>query len=233
MEIRSTSVFNENNKTETPGFRNLGEALKFDPNKDVCELPSSEKANRGQAGASGFTNGHFYKADPPATLLAECSADYVKSYIDQEKPAVNLAEIDKFNGAPASKQTMLEGWTTFDKAAIGRPRNSKSLKDEVDCMRATPKIIAEKFTADAKRQLGDAIFASVLAGDESMHLGQFMLKKDDKGNITDIKRIDLGAAHRYAHTRNLSGDNHPLHTSDHYSVTRDYMKVLLQDKNSF
>jgi hypothetical protein len=84
-----------------------------------------------------------------------------------------------------------------------------------------------------KWQLAASLFSCAIAGDESLHVGQFMAILDKDNNITGIKRIDLGARERYAVARAQTGQHDPFHDSTQYQAHgqwgKDYLTYLLAD----
>lgn len=87
-------------------------------------------------------------------------------------------------------------------------------------------------TEHAKNQLAMAIFTSQLVGDESLHVGQFMVKRDNQGVITDLTRIDFGARERYAVRRESEKDfthatSHAYNKKWNSQVGNDYISYLL------
>lgn len=73
-------------------------------------------------------------------------------------------------------------------------------------------------------QLAAGIFTSQVAGDESLHIGQFMADVDAENNIVGITRIDLGARERYAVSRDVTWDASPYVTSQQYQSVGQYAK---------
>ncbi|HRE31133.1 MAG TPA: hypothetical protein PLD88_04080, partial [Candidatus Berkiella sp.] len=79
------------------------------------------------------------------------------------------------------------------------------------------------------------IMGSAIAGDESLHVGQFMAIVDKDGHIEGIKRIDLGARERFAVARAQSKTEPPTpyNASKYYRGSgqcgKDYVSYLLAE----
>lgn len=137
--------------------------------------------NRGQTGQSGIEVGKFKKIDPPAIILAECSVGFVKDYISKEVLVVNVAEVGKYQGKLASEQPLLKDMTGLDEFVLGHKRRpGLSLIDDINGSRKIAEFTTEKFTNEAREQLADALFVSVLAGDESCIWVSSWLEKTER-----------------------------------------------------
>ncbi|CDZ79253.1 hypothetical protein BN59_03571 [Legionella massiliensis] len=200
---------------------------------------------RGQAGAAGFyapggdkNRQVLIKEDDPGTCFAE---SMVVAYLPGEQVGTQIlqASIGLVDGQTVSIQPrfMLSAEdqangreiAAFDKVVFGRKRDPKTLFSEESRNANKIKETIGRMTPEVKKQLAAAIYMSQLNGDESLHIGQFMVVTEgDK--ITKISRIDFGALGRFAHART---DFDPLHTSELYQNSgqfgKDYVSYLLQD----
>ena len=208
-------------------------------------------SNRGQPGMAGFyqskdtQKSYLIKEDDPGTCFAESlaithdpftqtkepdRAPIIQASIGvmerEGKPPTTVSIQDKFI-APNNDKVM-----PFDLYVFGRRRVPKALvSDEY----MNQKTISEKIGAlsdEVKMQLARAIYISQLNGDESLHVGQFMISVNKAHEVTSIARIDFGALGRYAESRTKFD---VLRTSKQYAESgqfrKDYVSYLLQDKN--
>jgi hypothetical protein len=120
----------------------------------------------------------------------------------------------------------------LDEIILGRKRDPKTFISE-EWWHATDIIdVINSMSLNLKKQLALAIFMSQINGDESLHLGQFMVSQNENGEITKIQRVDMGALSRFAFTRS---EHNPLKTSPEYKASgqfqKDYIHYLVQDND--
>ncbi len=200
---------------------------------------------RGQAGVAGFyvsedpsdNNEYLIKVDDSATCLMEGFACFAESVIpDTLKSSVNFAHAGKANidsndeEVAVSIQPKLTGYKPWDVVIAGSKRNPKTMVSFEATNMSSILASIDQMTEHAKNQLAMAIFISSLVGDESLHVGQFMVKTNDNGIITDITRIDFGARERYAVLRQELND-YTHETSRAYErsgqLGKDYISYYL------
>jgi hypothetical protein len=226
---------------------------------------------RGQPGEAGFyeevQDGMapdskkmvLIKEDDPATCLQEGSALFGKTYLpDDLKNVMNVAEcrclrVTTNDGENkiiiATVQDAIKGYP-LDKAILGKKREARTWKSEESKNEEKIAKYIARFSDSVKSQFAAAIFASAVVGDESLHIGQFMVlcdpqdipKKDAKDEsippekIKGIVRVDLGARERYALARKEKKDFHHK-TSGFYASSgqfyKDYMSYLLKDPDIY
>ncbi len=210
---------------------------------------------RGQAGLAAFYKKTsdpkiqiLVKVDDPATCVVEGSADfvttshviptqlantvnyaYVGSYSDENNQTHTISIQDKV--VPTNSTEKVVPWDTI---VYGKKREPKTMFSTESWH---PEKIRENLTnmlPTTQWQLAGGIFASNIAGDESLHIGQFMAIQDNQQNVVGIKRIDLGARERYAIVRS----NHPYDpykTSSQYCASgqfgKDYIDFLLSSED--
>ncbi len=208
---------------------------------------------RGQPGLANFYQGpdgfeRLIKEDDVGTCLMEGTAYYIQEagllpgtlgnsvnfakvgtlqIPDVAKPAV-ISIQDRVK--PSQPDGKVRAW---DELVYGVKRNPKTLmsfeawypqaiKENVLLLNTTP-----------KWQLAAGIVSSAIAGDESLHVGQFMATLDSRGEIDGIKRIDLGARERYAVARNDASQHDPFNASSFYVKSgqfgKNYVSYLLAE----
>ena len=195
---------------------------------------------RGQPGWAGFYQNpagdvFLVKADNPGTCLAEATSTNV--FVPHEyKKSVNCARIgfldkDLITIQPLVSSVGNQKVIGLDKVVYGRKRKPKTLVSEEFMNESKIKQKLGGFTADAKRDLASALFASTALGDESLHLGQFMATVSDSGLVTGVVRVDFGARERFTRERARSIDFSPVQTSRAYSSSgqwgKNYISYLL------
>jgi hypothetical protein len=223
-----------------------------EPSRDPLQIDGSKYTfvsslqGRGQTGSAGFyakndnqSEQYLIKEDEPGICLAE---SLVVTYLPEEAAYSPLirAEIAQLGNNALSIQPMFAlsdeekkrelKVQAFDVLVLGRKRDPKTIISDDFKNRHKVQSSVEKMSPPVKKQLAAAIYMSQLNGDESLHVGQFMVKTDQQNNITQISRIDLGAMGRYAQAR---VDFDPLHTSNlyqkHGQFRKDYVSFLLQN----
>lgn len=206
---------------------------------------------RGQPGLAAFYQKTIdpkipilVKVDDPATCVMEGSADFVTTshviptqlantinyayvglYTDENNQTHTISIQDKV--VPTNSTEKVVPWDTI---VYGKKREPKTMFSTESWH---PEKIRENLTnmlPTTQWQLAGGIFASNIAGDESLHIGQFMAIQDNQQNVVGIKRIDLGARERYA----IARSNHPYDpykTSSQYCASgqfgKDYIDFLL------
>lgn len=188
---------------------------------------------RGQPGLAGFYRNptgdvFLVKADNPGTCLAEATSTNVFVPHEYQK-SVNCAQIGFLDKDLITIQPLVSAADNqkvigLDKVVYGRKRKPKTLVSEEFMNESKIKQKLGGFTADAKRDLASALFASTALGDESLHLGQFMAVVSDSGFVTGVVRVDFGARERFTRERANSGDFSPVQTSRAYSRSGQWGK---------
>lgn len=207
-------------------------------------------SGRGQPGKAGFyedskgqdSKGQLFliKEDDLATCIQEGSAQFVIPFLPEEhKHAINLARIDQFseikkpeNKSIVTIQPAIKDGVPWDRVILGVKRDPstwRSIESQNE-----EKILAHiaSLPNSAKADLAAAIFASALAGDESLHIGQFMAILDEENNVIGLVRVDLGARERHGILR-LYKNDFKHETSKAYASSgqfgKKYMNYLLKD----
>ena len=217
-----------------------------------CLLQRSLKG-RGHKSTAGFyrqthsTPGgedHEYliKEDCAGVCLAEATATDAFLTEEEHKRSINCAFIGRLNskvisiqeGLTANKRETLIG---LDEYVYGRKRNPNTWRSEESRWKDKIKTMLSELPWRAKNDLASALFASTALGDESLHLGQFMIvtsRSDADRRIKRIIRVDFGARERFAKKRFETFDYHPTRTSKPYAHSgqkcKDYISYLLVDK---
>ena len=206
---------------------------------------------RGQAGLGAFytsnTEGKqvLLKNDDPATCVLEGSASFVVTsgaipkqlantanyahvglYTNQDQEVTIISIQDRV--APIDNaNTQVIPW---DIIVYGRKREPKTMFSEESWHAKEIQQHLTNMSPATQWQLAGGIFSSSVAGDESIHIGQFMAIQDQEKNLVAIKRIDFGARERYAVARSENKYN-PYNTSSQYSSSgqygKDYIDFLL------
>jgi len=212
----------------------------------VCDNDSDEiltlkklLEGRGQPGFAGFFEYHLgqllIKVDDSATCVMEGSAGFAQSVIPKGyESSVNFAHagtLNSINGKEAiSIQKKAEGYQPWDEVVYGHKRNPKTPISYEWWHEDKIRTNINNMHENARFQLAIAIFISTLVGDESLHVGQFMAKTDNSGQVTDIMRIDFGARERFALHR-LETEDFKHETSVAYNSSgqfgKDYISYLL------
>jgi len=190
------------------------------------------------------------KEDNAATCLMEGSVGYVRTLMPEkylnvvnfaesgtlltkegkEKP-ISIQDKVKLTAEEAVAGLSVDG---FDNVVLGHKRNPKGVLADPDIANKEKihSCIA-KMGNDVKWQFATALFASYAVHDESLHIGQFMVVRNDANEISRIIRVDLGARSRYLSHRVETEDfNHT--TSIDYATSRllgekDYLSNYLTD----
>lgn len=212
----------------------------------------SKLEGRGQPGLAAFyspTNDNttqlLIKQDDPATCVMEGSADFVKKSAvipSQLADTVNYAYAGKYTdqkgeiNAVSIQARVLPDDVTYkvvpwDIIVYKQKRNPKTLmSSEYWNFEDLKKHLIDMHPI-TQWQLAGGIFSSSVAGDESLHVGQFMAIQNAQQDIVAIKRIDLGARERYAVARNEGQQYNPYNTSAQYVQSgqwyKDYIDFLL------
>lgn len=208
-------------------------------------------AGRGQDYVAGFYQNagktSLIKEDDVATCIQEGSADFVKKYLPKgHEAAINIAElvcVKKLNGEEkvATKQPEVSNAKPWPKAIFGKGREAKTLRSiESKKNESHLQPHLAKLPHELKSDLAVGIFGSFLAGDESLHTGQFMAVYADndpeqKGPIQHLVRIDLGARERFALYRAMNEDV-DMKTSEAYKgsslqIGKGYGNFLLENSD--
>ncbi len=208
---------------------------------------------RGQAGLANFYSDGAHevliKQDDPATCVLEGTASFVNQCQLLPKTledCVNFASVGVISQgkdqtmvvsvqdrvAPSVKGGRVRPW---DELVYGVKRNPNTISSYESWYPENIKQSIASLPPSAKWQLAASLFSCAIAGDESLHVGQFMAILDKDNNITGIKRIDLGARERYAVARSKTGQHDPYHDSTQYQAHgqwgKDYLSYLLADQS--
>lgn len=207
---------------------------------------------RGQDGFAGFigngddsSNQYLIKIDDPATCILEGTARFAQSLLlPANRSSVNFAnagilKVTKEHGsethvisvqdrvAPSTQGNEIKPW---DVVVYGSKRNPKRPVSTEYFNQGNIKKNIGAMTEKAQWDLANAIFASTVVGDESLHVGQFMAETNPQGQVVGITRIDLGARERYGKAR-LDGQDFQHQTSALYKNSgqkgKDYISYLL------
>ncbi|MBS0287652.1 MAG: hypothetical protein JSR17_10170 [Proteobacteria bacterium] len=217
----------------------------------------SKLGGRGQAEKAGFfedatTHKQFLiKEDKPETCLLEGTAYFVKqaNLLPQILAgAVNYATVaalatEKAVGKTVSVQERVTSpfpggkVMPWDELVYGVKRNPNTIWSIESWYPAFVKRGVAELNSMPQWELAAALFASNIAGDESLHVGQFMALVDDHQRVLGIKRIDLGARERAAVAREKRSDLSPYHASTSYQgsiwkgkqMGKDYISFLLAE----
>ncbi len=190
------------------------------------------------------------KLDSPATCLAESLMTRPLGLETDETLSVIQARLGIYQedesavGRVVSVQPIFisklenESVMGFDDFILGRKRNTWTLTGVSDEYTNDVAIQAciQLMDDSVKEQLARAIYQSQINGDESTHVGQFMVTFDRESmRITGIRRVDFGALGRWSKARKDSDDFQIFHTSDSYAgffkkqFGYDYMSYLVKD----
>ena len=218
---------------------------------------------RGQPGFAAFVKHEsgqergqefLVKEDDLGTCFAEATADIIPETMlpDIWRSVVNYASIAiKDNTVVTIQQKVTAGTSGntikgLDEVIFGRKRDPKTwFSDEwwnngnwltfFNNNQGSIKTNLSSLSLEVKWQIAAALYASSLAGDESLHFGQFMAEVDGQGKVIRIVRVDFGARERYSHIRNSSRDNDPVCTSEYYAASgqffKKYITYFLQDED--
>lgn len=200
---------------------------------------------RGQSGLAGFylnldnKRSYLIKEDDVATCLLEGSARFVKKHLPKNhQEVINFAELvyitkpNEEQQTVASKQPKVMNSEPWDKVIFGKKRIAKlPFSREFLSLYKLPSHLAG-LSHHLKSDLAAALFGSSLAGDESLHTGQFMAVMKD-GKIIRLVRIDLGARERFAWLRITNGDvqaqTSQSYTKSSLQVGKNYLDFLLKN----
>lgn len=210
---------------------------------------------RGQSGFAAFCRLKdqpespllLIKEDDPGTCLAESTADVLPEDLPEVKAAVNIATLGTMVRDGVTKVVSIQPAVEpsqaghrvipFDVLVYGRKRNPRTLFAEEYWNSNDIKRFLAKLRPQVKQQIAHALFCSVAAGDESLHIGQFMaeVKTDDDGNNVMVRfiKIDFGARERFAIKRERDDAYDPTATSKQYTKAgqfgKHYIGYMLQD----
>ncbi len=212
---------------------------------------------RGQAGSASFyqkANQQFLiKEDTAETCLLEGTAYFVKeahALPNLLSDAVNFATVATL----ATEDNVTQTVSVQPRVMSSHPSGSVCPWDElVYGLKRNPKTIwsFESWYPDyisrsisalnsiPQWELAASMVACNIAGDESLHVGQYMAILDDHKKIIGIKRIDLGARERSSLQRQLNHELSPYHASLLYQESiwkgkqmgKDYISYLLDEPN--
>jgi hypothetical protein len=215
-------------------------------NNTAQRLPFVQSlTGRGQDGLAGFfgnkeddSQQFLVKIDDPATCILEGTARFAKDLMLPTNPhAVNFAtagllRVDN-KAAVISVQDKVDA-KPWDKIVYGKKRNPKTLISKEALSKKSIQNNITNLTDKAQWDLANALFVSTAVGDESLHVGQFMAKTNENGEVTGITRIDFGARERFSAERFYQSDfNHK--TSQRYASSgqkgKDYISYLLNQKD--
>jgi len=199
---------------------------------------------RGQPGLACFYMGQdglerLIKEDDVGTCLMEGTAYYIRDIgllPGMLAASVNFAKVGTLLKSgernpsivsiqdkvmPTEPDGKVRSW---DEIVFGAKRQPKTLISSEQWNESAIKENILLLNTEPKWQLAAGILCSAIAGDESLHVGQFMAMVDSKNHVTGIKRIDLGARERYAVSRKAS-------LQDPYNVSSEYRSVGQFGKN--
>lgn len=183
------------------------------------------------------------KDDKPSICVAE-GLMTLSNIQDASKAAIqaSLGILKKGENSPptlvtiqpkfvAEEGQMVQG---FDEFILKRKRDPKTFWSEESKNQEAIATCISTMTEPVKKQLAKAIFLSQLNGDESLHIGQFMVSFGQDREITGIVKVDFGALGRWAGKRLNEKDFDIFTTSQAYTKTisqlgNDYVSYLLQD----
>ncbi len=184
------------------------------------------------------------KQDDPGTCVLEGSADFVRSQLPPGKDKVinfaSTACVTKADGTQvvASIQPLVKNSKPWDEIIFGEKRTPNLPISKEKLSHATLEAHLTSLSHSLKSDLAAAIYGSSLAGDESIHTGQFMAvyadnDPDKKGEIQHLVRIDLGARERFALKR-IHTDDVKCQTSKAYREStlqwgKNYMDFLIEN----
>lgn len=123
----------------------------------------------------------------------------------------------------------------LDQFILGDKRNPNTL---LSAESSNQQKIADCISAmsdPVKKQFAKAIYLSQLNGDESLHIGQFMVTVGKDSKISEIVRVDFGALGRWAGKREKEKDFKLFNTSQAYQKSwfsqfgNDYVSYLVED----
>ncbi len=167
----------------------------------------------------------------------------VINFLDKENFKVpepfNLSELAKqkteilqaISSAGHIPKDYYQPWAEF---ITGKPRDPKTLRSYEAKNKTKILNSIENMTREAKNQFAMAIVLSEAVGDESQHIGQYLVK-GTKECITGVVRIDLGAAGRNIVQRNKENDIAPGTGSRSYvrrpfsQLGNNYISIPLAD----
>lgn len=220
-------------------------------NTNPTPLPFVMKlGGRGQDGFAGFfgdaednSDQFLIKVDDPATCILEGTAKFAQDLmLPTNRSAVNFAHAGVLKTTDPDKTHIIsvqdrvsaddgKSIKAWDEVVYGKKRDPKTLVSKEYFNQGNIKKNIELMSKKAQWDLANAIFASTLVGDESLHVGQFMAEVDNETNqVTGITRIDLGARERYAFERSKKSD-FKHQTSQLYKNSgqkgKDYISYLL------
>lgn len=155
------------------------------------------------------------KSDPSEICLLEGSASFVNNLIPPAySSSINFAHVGLLEYENTRQMSVItvqdaviphqteHKITPWDVVVFGKKREPKTLISTEFYYQKTIYDTIDAFNENLKWQLATAIFASTALGDESLHLGQFLVEVNLKSNsIEGITRIDLGARERYGSMR--------------------------------
>ncbi len=191
---------------------------------------------------------YVIKQDKPGTCVLEAATRFIEQFLPKiphgQNSPVNFAEACQWlerdprdstkTKAPIAitVQARLTGYQPWVKI-MGKERNPKQFVSFELLNAQKIKNSIHRMTPAAKSELAAAIYASELAGDESLHTGQFMVQVDSHDDIAHIVRVDFGAAGRFAEERMKNKDHLPGQASKAYrssgQLGKNYVSYLLQD----
>jgi len=211
-------------------------------------------SGRGQKGLANFYSDggaeYLIKEDDPATCLLEGSAQFVREAGILPKAlasAVNYASAGSINGKDLKAPLIVSiqekvvspipgaQILPWDIVVYGKKRDPNTLSSFESKFPDGIRDNIAGLPPYARLRLAAAILASALAGDESLHVGQFMSALDSNKNVLDVIRIDLGARERFAVARNKLNQLSPFHASSLYQKSgqfnKDYVSYLLAEND--
>jgi hypothetical protein len=131
-----------------------------------------------------------------------------------------------------SIQPAIENSKPWDTLIFGVKRDPKTVRSVESKDQQLILNHISQFNQKVKSDLAVAIYASTLAGDESLHTAQFMAVVDEKNCIQQMTRVDHGASGRFSQNRYENKD-FKHRTSKVYAASgqfgKEYMTYLLYD----
>jgi len=123
----------------------------------------------------------------------------------------------------------------LDQFILGDKRNPNTLWSEESSNQQKIADCISAMSDPVKKQFAKAIYLSQLNGDESLHIGQFMVTVGKDSKISEIVRVDFGALGRWADKRKTDKDFKLFNTSQAYHKSwfsqfgNDYVSYLVKD----
>lgn len=204
---------------------------------------------RGQEAAAGFyirladKKSYLIKQDDPYVCVLESTADWTEKLLPTHftRKVINFAHCGVLTSNSYDKTSHVVSIQPaidakpWDIIILGKKRRPKIPVSEECLYQDKIKKHLSELSDDAKTDVACALFLRTAAGDESLHIGQYLAFTDEKTkNVTGLIGIDLGARERFALARKAS-DDFKHQTSQFYlksgQYCKDYIYYLLQDND--